>query len=181
MATLLDELRVDHVNMLRLLELLERQLAVFRRGDTPDYDLIAAVVDYCRTYPDRYHHPKEDALLEALREQAPTETAGLHVLTREHEELSGLTLRLAEVTDRVLQDLEVPRQQLDAAAREFIDAYRRHIAWEDAELLPRLDATLGGAELRQVERQLQAVADPLFGDAGQERFKVLRRQLLRDG
>lgn len=181
MTALLDEISADHANMVRLLALLEDQLVIFDRGDDPDYALMAAVVDYCLAYPERYHHPKEDALVEAMREQAPADAEGLDVLLREHEQLAELTQRLAEITEQVLQDLEMPRDLLGRTTREFIDAYRRHIAWEDASILPRVRAALSAEQLRQIEVRLQSAADPLFGGKGEERFRILRQELLEGG
>ena len=181
MVQLLDELAADHTNMSRLLDLLEEQLAVFDRGDTPDYALIAAIVEYAQAYPDRYHHPKEDAIVEVMRQNAPQAAEDLDSLAGEHEQLNELTRRFAEVTERVLQDQELPRDLLHRTAREFIDAYRRHIDWEDSTVFPAARQALSEADWQAVEARLSRAADPLFGSTEEERFKALRRELLGEG
>ena len=56
-----DTLREEHRNIARLLRALEHQVAIFSNADAPDYDVIVGVADYFLDYPDRCHHPKEDA------------------------------------------------------------------------------------------------------------------------
>ena len=57
-----------------LICVLERELAVFGRGDRPDYDVILAVIDYFKDYPGSCHHPKEDLVME-MEEEADAERA----------------------------------------------------------------------------------------------------------
>ena len=67
MPETLHRLHDDHAIMGRLLNALDRQLDVFENGETPDYELIGGILDYCLQFPDRYHHPKEDAILERIK------------------------------------------------------------------------------------------------------------------
>ena len=48
MSAIMESLRKDHDNMRLLLDLLESQIEVFRRGEKPDYDLLRLTVEYCR-------------------------------------------------------------------------------------------------------------------------------------
>ena len=50
--------------------LLERELTVFDRGDRPNYEIVLAVIDYFKDYPDSCHHPKEDMIFEKLEARA---------------------------------------------------------------------------------------------------------------
>ena len=50
----------DHVNFGRLLNLLEKQLALFDTGASPDYDLMLDILYYMTHYADVVHHPKGD-------------------------------------------------------------------------------------------------------------------------
>ncbi|MHC4710821.1 MAG: hemerythrin domain-containing protein, partial [Planctomycetota bacterium] len=89
MAEVMKVLYQDHRNLAKLLKVLERQLAVFEDRGEPDYDVIRAVLDYCTTYPDLCHHPKEDLVLDALsaRDAAAADRVGnLH---QDHEELAA--------------------------------------------------------------------------------------------
>ncbi len=44
MTKILDELRVDHRNMARMLDLLGREMNTFKEGGRPDYDLVEMVI-----------------------------------------------------------------------------------------------------------------------------------------
>lgn len=178
MSKLLDTLRGDHVNMTRLLDALERELAVFDSGDRPDYEFIAGLIEYCQGFPDRYHHPREDLIVDAMQRRAPDADDELALLADEHETLTALTARFAETVGQVLQDQEIPRGRFDEMAREFIDFYRRHLAWEEETVFPRAEQLLTEPDWGVIDARLAAPDDPLFGGAEEERFRALRRALL---
>jgi hemerythrin-like domain-containing protein len=71
MAYMIEVLRQEHRNIESLLGVLERELNVFDRGERPDYEVVLAVIDYFKDYPDSCHHPKEDMILEKLRARDP--------------------------------------------------------------------------------------------------------------
>lgn len=178
MSKILDTLRDDHVNMTRLLDALERQLAVFDSGERPDYEFIAGLLEYCQGFPDRYHHPREDLIVEAMYRRAPQAAKAFAVLADEHEKLSALTRRFADTVEQVLEDQEMPRGWFDEQAREFIDFYRRHLAWEEDTVFPRAEELLSEPDWRAVDARIAAPDDPLFGGADEVRFRTLRRALL---
>src|SRR3974390_79247 len=79
-------LRQEHSNMESLLCILERELNVFGCGDRPDYEVILAVIDYFRDYPDACHHPKENLIVEKLKARDPVASASIGDLEAEHRE-----------------------------------------------------------------------------------------------
>jgi len=66
MTDTVEVLRQEHRNIESLLRVLERELSVFDRGERPDYEVVLAVIDYFKDYPDSCHHPKEDMIVEKL-------------------------------------------------------------------------------------------------------------------
>ena len=58
MAYMIEVLRQEHCNIESLLRVLERELSVFERGDRPDYEVILAVINYFKDYPDFLPSPK---------------------------------------------------------------------------------------------------------------------------
>ncbi len=178
MTDILDAIHEDHTNMTKMLDALERQLAVFDAGETPDYDIVRGVVDYCLDYPDLYHHPKEDLVFERLKVRDPAAAAEIGDLPGEHEVLAALTRRLRDAVEAVLNDLEVPRGPFDETLREFLDAYRRHMALEESAFLPAARRALSAAELAEIDARPAPREDPLFGASGEERFAALRQDIL---
>ncbi len=178
MTDILDAIHEDHINMTRMLDAIERQLAVFDAGEDPDYDIVRGVVEYCIGYPELYHHPKEDLVFERLRAIDPAAAAEIGDLPGEHEVLAALTRRLRDAVEAVLNDLEVPRGPFDETLREFLDAYRRHMALEESAFLPAARRALGTADLAEIDARPAPREDPLFGASGEQRFAALRRDIL---
>ncbi len=178
MTDVIDSLHQDHANLAKLLDALERQLALFDEGETPDFDIVRGVIDYCLNYPDLYHHPKEDLVLERLQAADPVAAAAVGDLAAEHRDLAALTHRFADAVQAVLQDLEVPRGPFDEAARRFLETYREHMNKEEREFLPAARRSLGETDWADIDARLAQPEDPLFGAPGEERFAALSRDIL---
>ncbi len=71
MTEVMRMLRKEHTDMAILLDLLERQIAEFKRGGAADFGIVRDILDYYLSYPDLYHHPKEDLIYHRLRAVAP--------------------------------------------------------------------------------------------------------------
>jgi hemerythrin-like domain-containing protein len=69
MAETIGELLQEHRNMAKLLDLLEAELAVYREGGVADFDLIRDIMDYTTSWPERYHHPKENLIFAKLKDK----------------------------------------------------------------------------------------------------------------
>jgi len=175
---ILAALRQDHRNLGQLLEAVERQLERFDRGETPDYDVLQGVLDYCLTYPDLYHHPKEDLVFERLRQLDPDATAAIGDLKTEHRTLGEATRRFAAALHSVLQDLEVPRDSFDRVTREFLATYRQHIGMEESVFFPAAEVRLTTEDWAAIEAKAKAQVDPLFGAESEAKYAALRADIL---
>ena len=76
MNTTLATWHTDHANFARLLDLLEAQLDLFHRGETPHYELMLDIMFYMTHYPDVLHHPKEDMAFTRIRERETGDGGG---------------------------------------------------------------------------------------------------------
>lgn len=177
MTNIIEQIRDEHRNMAKLLDALERQIAVFSEGGQPDYEVILGALDYFLDYPDRCHHPKEDLLARKIIEG--TDTAGpLQKLEAQHEELGILTRRFAELVRRVLDEAELSRSDLTRAATEFIATQRHHMEMEEEHFLPLAETALGPEELAELASELTAEADPLMDPDDEARYASLRDAIL---
>lgn len=177
MSRLMDSLEWDHANLTRLLDTLERQVAVFDEARLPDYDIIRAIVEYCLTYPDTVHHPKEDLVFRKLRDRDPTAAARVGDLEGAHATLAVQTQRMASAVDAVLQDAAMSRATFDGLVRDFLAAYREHIAMEESQFFPAARAALTAADWAELDAAAGGPNDPLFGDSVEARFKPLMDQV----
>lgn len=177
MTTIIEQIRDEHRNMAKLLDALERQIAVFSEGGSPDYEVIVGAMDYFLDYPDRCHHPKEDLLARKLLEGTDT-ASPLQKLEAQHEELGILTRRFAQLVRRVLDEAELSRSDLTRAASEFIATQRHHMEMEEEHFLPLAEAALSPEDLATLDSELTAEADPLMDPHTEARYANLRDAIL---
>jgi hemerythrin-like domain-containing protein len=131
MTYLIEVLRREHCNIEKLLRILERELSVFDRGDRPDYEVVLAVINYFKDYPDSCHHPKEDIIVEKLKARDPVRAATVGDLETEHREGAKRLRQVALAVERVLSDQDLLRQTVDDIIRDFISHERQHMAMEE--------------------------------------------------
>jgi hemerythrin-like domain-containing protein len=67
MVEIIDILRQEHRNIEKLLRVMEQELAVFDRGERPDYEVFGAILEFFKMYPESCHHPKEDIIYEKFK------------------------------------------------------------------------------------------------------------------
>lgn len=178
MVEVISALRQEHRDMAKLLNALERQLAEFDRGGRPDYEIVQAVIDYCLTYPDLSHHPREDLVFERLKARDPETAGSIGDLRREHEALAHRTRRFAAAVRNVLLEAEMPRDALLKVGWDFLEHYRKHIAMEESRFFPAALQVLKPEDWRQIQAEAGTRGDPLFGQQPEEHFKALRKNIL---
>jgi len=177
MPKILDDLREDHKNMARLYDLIGRELKVFKTGELPDYELVKKILDYCLTYPDQYHHPKEDLIFKKLQARDPSTADVIGNLATEHENLASFTWRFATALGNVLEDEQLPRDWFIDLANDFLSFSRRHMQMEEVLFFPaaRKQLTRGDwAELDDmVAKQLDSAVDAEKADRCQASFREI--------
>jgi hemerythrin-like domain-containing protein len=178
MPVLIDSLRRDHANMELLLQVLEQEIAVFDHPDRPDFEIIAGVVDYFRSYPAQCHHPKEDLLFAKLKARDPEGAARIIDIEAEHGQAARRLERFARLVDEVLDDQQIARGVLDAAVREFVEHERRHMELEERELSNAL-ASLRAEDWADLDARLSDTTDPRFSRGAEVRFEQLKQRIAR--
>jgi hemerythrin-like domain-containing protein len=178
MANIIEQIRDEHKNMAKLLDALDRQIAVFNGGGKPDYEIVVGVIDYFLDYPDRCHHPKEDLLARKILEDAKEPTGPLQNLEAQHEELGILTRRFSQLVHRVLDEAELPRRDFIRAATEFIASHRHHMEMEEENFLPRAETALSRDDLAALDSDLFAETDPFMDPDTEARYATLRNAIL---
>ena len=179
MAAIIDSLRSDHSRLTKLLDALERQIGAFEEGRPLDFEIADGVLHYCRSYPDRHHHPCEDLVFEALKRRNAKAAAEIGDLPREHAKLTALTADFGETLEAVEQDVPTQREALVAAARALLAGYRRHIMMEERHFFPAAERCLTPEDWRALRQRLPAAADPLFDRREDQRFDALFADILK--
>lgn len=167
----------EHVNFARLLELLEKQIAVFHAGERPNYALMLDIMSYLRHFPDRFHHPREDVAFARLAQRDPTLRAQINRLAQEHRVLATAGQELLVLLNEAVNEAVVKREAIEAAAATYLVYYRAHLDAEEKDILPRAAQLLAAPDWEAVAVAAPVGRDPLFGEASEEGYRELRRQI----
>ncbi len=178
MPGLLDLLYRDHENMKKLFGVFEQELSTFNRGEPPDYDLIVDILDYCIAYPDIYHHPLEDLVMERLKKRNPDAAAPMGDLHEEHNRLMAQTRIFLALVHDVRQQRQIARTTFSDEAQAFLDAYRTHMRYEDETMFPAAAESLTETDWKEIEASWESPYDPLFADRSERRYRRLRNAVL---
>jgi hemerythrin-like domain-containing protein len=178
MPELLDDLRQEHMSIAQVLGCLDRQIRIFEAGGHPDFDIIAAALDYFEGFPDKYHHPKEDLLLARLQERDRASARVVGDLAQAHVELGDNLRTFAAAVRAVLLDAELPREDFIKEARAFIDLQRSHLEMEEAGFFPAAQRALTAADWSELAASVPKVLDPLHRGAEKTKYDSLRQNIL---
>ena len=179
MSYLIEVLRQEHCNIEKLLRVLERELSVFDRGDRPDYEVVLAVINYFKDYPDSCHHPKEDMIVAKLKARDPVRAATVGDLETEHREGAKRLRQVALAVERVLGDKDLLRQTVDDIIRDFISHERQHMAMEERIVFPAALEALQPEDWADIAAKLADRGDPFYQPGFEEKFNMLRRNILK--
>src|SRR3954471_19106347 len=178
-AMIIERLSQEHLNIEKLLAILERELEVFDRGERADYEVIHTVISYFEVYPEIYHHPQEDLVFAKLRARDPAAAAKVGDLAREHQKGAQLLRRVAQAVGSVLAQREILREDVNLVVRDFIAHERRHMRMEDRDFFPVALKVLKPQDWIEIASAATSHNDPLFSDVAEERFDALRAHILR--
>ena len=178
MSEVMNRLQREHRNILKLLNALEHQLAIFDTAETPDYDVLAAAADYFTEFPERCHHPKEDLVFRTLKKKDSAAAESIGDLELEHERIAGLAGHFREAVQNVLEEVEVPRKAFDAVLRHFIKDQRRHMKMEEESFFPLALRVLAPQDWVEIDAQVTKEDDPLFGAETSRSVEALIRHIL---
>lgn len=168
-AVVIVSLVREHRDLELLLAALGRQIKTFAEGGTPDYDIVRGVADFLLEFPDHSHHPKEDIVFARLLEAHPHRALEISGLRRDHRALRRSAAWFAETVNALLNDSDIPRATIVAAAQSYIAAQRRHMREEEDRYFPLVDRLLSATDWLAIEAELACRADsPSVRRADQE-------------
>jgi hemerythrin-like domain-containing protein len=170
----------EHRNFEKLLDIMERELDLFRSGERSNYGLMLDIVYYMTRYPDRFHHPKEDAAFERMLRRDSSAARLVESLHRQHDVIARSGKALQAQLDCVMAGVMLPRAHVEQPAREYIDYFRRHMQTEERLVFPLLQRVLGDEDWNAIGSKIPEGADPLFGGSREDRYRLLHRQIARE-
>ncbi len=180
MSEVIKRLNAEHRNIVKLLDLLDEELATFHAGDQPNFELMLDVMDYLTHYPDTFHHPKEDLVFNRLRQ---LDSGSHHVVDKqlkEHESLAreGIEFRNA-LRGMVNDEALMLRDTLEHLGTRYAESLRNHLYTEEAQVFPRALNVLRSDDWNEIDERISHRDDPLFGEAVAVEFQDLFEEILR--
>jgi hemerythrin-like domain-containing protein len=172
-------LREEHRQMARLLDLLERQIDLTDKGLEPDSELLIEIADYFRSFPDLYHHPKEELIIDYLEARKAPRADELAHLRDEHEECSRELSRFCRAVVDLLIEPQKGRAAFARVAHAFLSGERRHMAWEEERFFEIAEVGLGPDDWAEIEAKIGRLRYPAFEREALSRFNTLGRELAR--
>ena len=147
-----SQLYADHYNLLRLLKLLDDEVACYQDdlGNHARLDVILSIFDYVQTYPEKWHHPIENAAFELLLVKQVPHSDQIWSLKSEHKKLEKLTREANQLFNNVANDIIVSADELVKTTREFIHRQREHIAIENKLIYPLLEKYISDQEWEEM-------------------------------
>lgn len=113
-----------------------------------------------------------------LESRDPKSAEAARRLADEHRTLAQLTEQLAGTVDRMLADDIVSRDAFRAETDAFIQAYWRHMAFEEDEFFPAARRALTDADWDAIAAEMTDPEDPVFDDTTAERYWRLRYEIV---
>lgn len=133
----------------------------------PDFQLLAAMIEYITQVPDKLHHPKEDDyLFVKMRERIPAAAALIDKLTSQHEEGARRTQELLAALVHYQGMGKAALPEFERTARDYLAFSWQHVNTEEAELLPLARQSLSAEDWAGIDAAFEANRDPWSGPTG---------------
>jgi hemerythrin-like domain-containing protein len=182
MANEIIQLRKEHLNFKKMLNLLEEQLDLLHKGEEPDYEIMTDILCYMTEYSDVSHHPREEAIFSFLVKRNPSAKRDVAEITRQHQTIgeTGSTFhkKLENIVNGESEIMQL--EEIETPGRMYITILRAHIEKEEKGLFVLAEQLFNDDDWKKVKSDIHiAISDPIFGKNVEQRFSFLCDQLSR--
>lgn len=148
-------------------------------GVAPHFDVFHAMLAYIDAFPERFHHPKEEAyLFEFLRSRHPAAVPLIDRLRAEHAIGTEKIRQLAEALTRYESDGARAFARFAGAAAAYAAFHYSHMRAEEDELIPLARKHLTTDDWTAIDAAFAGNADPLVGIEASARYTALFRRIV---
>src|SRR5689334_20784817 len=143
----------------------------------PDFNLLGAMIYYIDAFPERFHHPKEDAyLFKRLLERSPDAAADVERLSSEHRRGTELIRTLEQTLTRYQQGGPSQFPGFAEAVTAYASFHWDHMRFEEDVLIPKTRLHLTADDWGDIDAAFLGHTDPLLGaKAGAEYDELFHR------
>ncbi|MFK7976447.1 MAG: hemerythrin domain-containing protein [Halioglobus sp.] len=179
-SPMIKTLRAEHRHMANILNLLNDQLELLGAGQHVDAHVLYEIMEYVTTWPDRYHHPREDIIYSRVAELDANAADDVDTLQRDHDVTAKKGKKLLKAIAG-WQTGEVNEKRLIKQAKEYVTHIFEHMNVEEEVVFPHIESILTPSDWRELaeDDSLKAVSAPLFGTPVQREYRNVARKLRR--
>lgn len=177
---LMKALRAEHRHIATVMQLFSDQLQAIESGSEVDAHVVYEIMDYMATWPDRYHHPREDLIYGRVAELDRKAADDVDTLQRDHDAAAKRGQQLLRDIER-WREGEVKGSVIVKSGREYVGHMYEHMNVEEKVVFPHIESVLTLEDWRELaeDNELRAVSIPVFGPRVQRDFRNLARRLRR--
>jgi hemerythrin-like domain-containing protein len=159
MNTATDNLKNDHVHILKLTEVME-QIA---QSPEPDIKDLETIVDLIKNYADGFHHAKEENLLFPLlgKKGFPSEQGPVGVMLHDHETGRNYTRGMSENINLYKKGDKASLSKIRENMLGYVTLLRSHIEKENNILFRMADNVLNNDEQQSLLNQFKKVENEM--------------------
>jgi hemerythrin-like domain-containing protein len=173
-------LRDEHRAIAAVLHGLQRLARIASEGKfVPDFRVFFAMIYYIDAFPERFHHPKEDAFL-FDRLQARTRAADQIIgeLRAEHVLGAQLIRDIEQALVRFEASGPAGAEQFASAVDRYAQFHWDHMRKEEEQLLPLAESHLKAEDWNEIASAFAANPDPIGDAAEKEDFDELYTRIV---
>jgi hemerythrin-like domain-containing protein len=157
-----------------------KSLALMARDGSlrPDFAVFRAMIYYIDAFPERMHHPKEDAHLFArLLPRDPGARELIDLLQSEHKTGAKLVRDLEQAMLAYEQTWPAGGEKFRDAVDRYAQFHWDHMRREEHELIPRAEKALTAEDWRAIEEAFAGNDDPI-ADLREQDFTQIYQRIL---
>jgi len=148
-------------------------------GAAPRFDVLDAMVYYVEGFPERFHHPKEDAYLFRLLGLRCSDAAPLiDRLLSQHRAGTEKIRALGEALQRYKQGGMAEFSAFADAVQAYAAFHWDHMRTEEDKLIPLARDHLTEEDWKEIDAAFTGHSDPLFGATVKDEYEKLFREIV---
>ena len=145
----------------------------------PDFELLRSMVFYIDAFPERFHHPKEDAyLFERLRARCTQARPTLDRLQADHVAGAEGIRTLEQALTRYEEGGAGEFAAFAEAVERYADFHWEHMRVEEDEILPLAEKHLTPDDWKQIDEAFLGHTDPMLGAHARSAYHELFRRIV---
>lgn len=170
----------EHRTLSAVLNAMVKLVAQTESGGTPlRTDAFRAIINYIESFPEQFHHPKEERyLFRKLAERDPSYAEVLSELGRQHRESAELIASLSDGLRRIEAGGRADFAEFAAGVRRYREFHIEHMGLEENEVMPAARRCLTEADWQEIEAAFVGHTDPLLGAAAEAEFGRLLMRIV---